>query len=75
MRSRLLRESEVFRKEMMEKLKMDLAEDRKEALDRLDSFRRDFRKKERGVRRDLEEASRNWKGMRETLQRRKKKKV
>lgn len=64
---RYLEDFKAFRKEMSEKLRKDLVKNRKELIDNLNSFREDFKKKEREVKRDLEEADRIWDKMKETL--------
>ncbi|MBL7184818.1 MAG: hypothetical protein ISS70_00710 [Phycisphaerae bacterium] len=46
----------------------DFVAKRKESLIKLDSFREDFRKKEKKVKADLEKAGRIWKGLDERFE-------
>ena len=46
---------------MTEKLRKNLIEKRKGALTKINSFREDFRKKEKEMKAELEEAGRIWK--------------
>jgi hypothetical protein len=60
-----------FPREMLKKLMNNLIKNRTELIDKLNSFREVFKKKERKVRADLEEAYKIWKKMNQTLKKRK----
>lgn len=63
----------IFRKKMFKKLRREFVKNRKELIDKLNSFREAFEKKEKGIRADLEEANKSWKEISQTLEEKKQK--
>jgi hypothetical protein len=66
-----MRDYKNFRKGVPAKLGRDFIKNRMELINEVNTFRRNFKEKERKVRVDLEEAYKIWKKMGQTLKERK----
>jgi len=64
---KFLADSKKFHDEMSKDLRKGLQEGRKDLIKNVNALREDFRKKEREVKADLDEASKAWNKMNETL--------
>ena len=63
-----IKDFKIFRKKMLKKLKREFVKNRKELIDKLNSFREAFEKKKEEIKADLEEANKSWKEISQTLE-------